>query len=109
MAGFETHEGLLLEVKCLHIEIRRKPGPSRHVRLRMIVVVHQLITCADLPFGFHCVNFRSNKIGTDYGEKVIIKKFAELNDPDIDTTLFDRVHFPKEIYVDSNRIIQWKE
>lgn len=65
--------------------------------------------CDDLPFGFHCVNFRSDKVGTDYGEKVIIKKFSELNDPDIDVTLLDRVHFPKEVYVDDNRIIQWKE
>ena len=65
--------------------------------------------CNDLPFGFHCVNFRSNKVGTDYGDRVIIKKFNELDDSGIDVALLDRVYFPKEIYVDENRIIQWKK
>ena len=65
--------------------------------------------CDDIPFGFHCVNYRSNKVGTNYGDRVIVKKFSELNDDDIDVSLFDKVYFPKEIFVDEDRTIQWKK
>ena len=54
--------------------------------------------CADKPFGFHMVNYRNNKIGHEYGKGYIgIKKFAELNDKDIDTSVLENSWFPKTI------------
>ncbi len=65
--------------------------------------------CADKPFGFHCMNYRTSKIGYCYGENAAIEKFTDLNDADIDPTLLQRVWFPKKIAIDDSYTNVWEE
>ena len=60
--------------------------------------------CNDKPFGFHFMSYRTSKDGYEYDDrlKVGIKRFDELNDPDIDVNLLDRVWFPQEMYLDKS-------
>ena len=66
--------------------------------------------CDDLPFGFHFMNYRASKDGHVYDDrlKVGIKRFDELNDPDVNTSVFERVWFPKKMYLDRSEDIWYQ-
>ena len=61
--------------------------------------------CNDKPFGFHMVNYRLSKVDYEYGKGNIgIKKFKDLDDPDIDPDLLVKSWFPQIIELDENYV-----